>query len=281
RRLAPFPVVPLNLFKNRTFTCAILAATFFYYTSNVSLYYFNPFIQVTREVSARTAMLLQLGSTGYYVGLFAGGWAMQFSRRYRRWAWAGWALWLLAVGLMMRSRGRLGASNAEIAVVQSILGVGSGVVIGCVGIGIQAAVSPVDLPMAITLYGMVAYLGGVLGEGTSTTIWVNVLPAKLNGRMRSDVSVDMAINNITYFFELPADQRLVVQDAYVATQRILTICGIVAMLVAAIAMLGLAPYELSPKRSASDPGDDATSEEASSISKARVTVLERIKRILR
>ncbi|KAJ1844608.1 hypothetical protein LPJ73_005116, partial [Coemansia sp. RSA 2703] len=63
--------------------------------------------------------------------------------------------------------------------------------------------------------------------------------------------------------------------------RILTICGIVAMLVAAIAMLGLAPYELSPKRSASDPGDDATSEEASSISKARVTVLERIKRILR
>ncbi|KAJ1838844.1 hypothetical protein LPJ73_006950, partial [Coemansia sp. RSA 2703] len=244
RRLAPFPVVPQHLFKNRTFTCAILAATFFYYTSNVSLYYFNPFIQVTREVSARTAMLLQLGSTGYYVGLFAGGWAMQFSRRYRRWAWAGWALWLLAVGLMMRSRGRLGASNAEIAVVQSILGVGSGVVIGCVGIGIQAAVSPVDLPMAITLYGMVAYLGGVLGEGTSTTIWVNVLPAKLSGRMRSDVSVDMAINNITYFFELPADQRLVVQDAYVATQRILTICGIVAMLVAAIAMLGLAPYEL-------------------------------------
>ncbi|KAJ1719560.1 hypothetical protein LPJ53_005701 [Coemansia erecta] len=287
RRLAPFPVVPFHLFRIRTFTCAILAAIFFYYTSNVSLYYFNPFIQVTREVSARTAMLLQLGSTGYYVGLFFGGWAMQFSRRYRRWAWAGWALWLLAVGLMMRSRGRLGASNAEIAVVQTILGIGSGIVIGCVGIGIQAAVSPVDLPMAITLYGMVAYLGGVLGEGTSTTIWVNVLPAKLRGRMAGDVDVDMAINNITYFFELPKDQRLVVQDAYVATQRILTICGIVAMLVAAIAMLGLAPYELSPKPSGGDSGasgasgDDGSSDDASSAGKARVTAVERLKRMLR
>ncbi|KAJ2780563.1 hypothetical protein H4R18_003392, partial [Coemansia javaensis] len=154
-RLATFPVVPFRLLRTRTFTCAIVAAIFFYFTLNASLFYFNAFIQVTREVSARTAMLMQPGFVGYYVGLILGGWAMQFSKRYRRWAWLGWAMWLVAVCLMIRSRGSSGASNAEIVVVQALLGVGSGIVIGCVGIGVQASVGAVDLPIAITLYGMV------------------------------------------------------------------------------------------------------------------------------
>ncbi|KAJ2008313.1 hypothetical protein H4R26_000255 [Coemansia thaxteri] len=245
KRLATFPVVPFRLFKSRTFTCSILAATFFYFTSNVALFFFNPFIQVTREASPRTAMLLQLGATGYYVGLFFGGWAMQYSKRYRRWAWIGWAMWLIAVCLMIRSRGGSKTTNAEIAVVQAVLGIGSGIVIGCVGIGVQAAVSVVDLPIAITLYGMVAYIGGVLGEGTSTTVWVNVLPKKLEGKLDPSVDVFSAINNLTYYFELPKVQRVIVQDAYVSTQKTLTICGICSMLIAGIAMLGLAPYDLS------------------------------------
>ncbi|KAJ1951126.1 ferrioxamine B transporter, partial [Linderina macrospora] len=214
RLWARFPVIPFHLFKHRTFTGAILAGTFFYFTSNVSLFFFNPFIQVTREVSSHTAMLLQLGTTGYYVGLFLGGWAMQWSRRYRRWAWIGWVLWLLAVCLMIRSRSGSHTTNAEIAVVQAILGVGSGIVIGCVGIGVQAAVSRTDVPIAVTLYGMVAYIGGVLGEGVSTTVWVNVLPSKINPKLDPSVDAFMAINNITYFFELPKDQRVIVQDGY-------------------------------------------------------------------
>ncbi|KAJ2710298.1 hypothetical protein H4R19_003814 [Coemansia spiralis] len=265
-RLATFPVVPFRLLKIRTFSCAIVAAIFFYFTSNVSLFYFNAFIQVTREVSARTAMLMQLGSVGYYVGLFLGGWAMQLSKRYRRWAWIGWAMWLLAVCLMLRSRGGSGASNAEIVIVQALLGLGSGIVIGCVGIGVQAAVSAVDLSIAITLYGMVAYIGGVLGEGTSTTIWVNVLPAKLQGRMDPAVEINMAINNITYYFELPKDQRVIVQDGYVQTQKILTICGICSMLVAGIAMLGLAPYDLSNRDAEESPVEAASSATASATS---------------
>ncbi|KAJ2460858.1 hypothetical protein GGF42_000572 [Coemansia sp. RSA 2424] len=264
KRLAAFPVVPFRLFKSRTFTCSILAATFFYFTSNVSLFYFNPFIQVTREVSSRTAMLLQLGSTGYYVGLFLGGWAMQYSKRYRRWAWIGWVMWLIAVCLMIRSRSGPNTTNAEIAVVQSILGIGSGIVIGCVGIGIQAAVSVVDLPIAITLYGMVAYIGGVLGEGTSTTIWVNVLPTKLEGKMDPSVDVFSAINNLTYYFELPKDQRVIVQDAYVSTQKILTICGICSITLAGVFMLGLAPFDLSAT-SKDDDKDDANNADRESV----------------
>ncbi|KAJ2079587.1 hypothetical protein H4R24_003682 [Coemansia sp. RSA 988] len=253
-KLATYPVVPFRLFRIRTFTCAILAATLFYFTNNVSLFYFNPYIQVTRETTSRTAMLLQLGTVGYNVGMFLGGWAMQFSRRYRRWAWIGWGMWLIAVCLMIRTRSGSATTNAEIAVVQAILGIGSGVVIGCVGIGVQASVSKVDLSIAITLYGMVAYIGGVIGEGTSTTIWVNVLPSKLKGRMDPSVDIYSAINNITYFFELEKDQRVIVQDGYVKTQKILTICGICGMLLAGVAMLGLAPYQLTTD----DKGDIIT-----------------------
>ncbi|KAJ2869205.1 hypothetical protein GGI22_000396 [Coemansia erecta] len=253
--IAEFPVVPFRLFKARTFTSAIVAATFFYFTSNVSLFYFSPFIQVTREVSAHTAMLLQLGTTGYYVGLFVGGWAMQFSKRYRRWSWLGWAMWLIAVCLMIRSRSGAGTTNAEIAVVQTLYGVGSGILIGCVGIGVQASVAKVDLPIAVTLYGMVAYIGGVLGEGTCTTIWVNVLPAKIRDRLEPSVDMYSAINNITYYFELPKDQRVIIQDGYVRTQKILTICGICSMLIAGIAMLGLAPYDLGRRQHSEDEVD--------------------------
>ncbi|KAJ2155941.1 hypothetical protein GGF46_005513 [Coemansia sp. RSA 552] len=251
-RLATYPVVPFRLFKIRTFTCAIVAETFLYFTSNVTLFYFNAYIQVTREVSSRTAMLLQLGTTGYNVGLILGGWAMQYTKRYRRWAWLGWVMWFIAVGLMIRSRSGSGTTNAEIAVVQALYGVGSGIVIGCVGIGVQASVSKVDLSIAVTLYGMIAYIGGVLGEGTSTTIWVNVLPTKLRDRLDSSVDLFSAINNITYYFELPKDQRVIVQDGYIRTQKILTICGICSMLIAGIAMLGLAPYDLSVDKNPED-----------------------------
>ncbi|KAJ2528233.1 hypothetical protein EV175_007473, partial [Coemansia sp. RSA 1933] len=148
-----------------------------------------------------------------------------------------------------------GTTNAEIAVVQALYGVGSGILIGCVGIGVQASVAKVDLPIAVTLYGMVAYIGGVLGEGTCTTIWVNVLPSKIRDRLDPSVDMYSAINNITYYFELPKDQRVIVQDGYVRTQNILTICGICSMLIAGIAMLGLAPYNLGRRQHREDESD--------------------------
>ncbi|KAJ2081158.1 hypothetical protein H4R24_002541 [Coemansia sp. RSA 988] len=199
---------------------------------------------VTRDVSAHTAMLLQLGTVGYNIGLLFGGWAMQFSKRYRRWAWIGWALVLIAVSLMLLARSS-GTSNATIAVVQAIYGIGGGIVVGCLGIGVQAAVTSADLSIAITLYSMVEFIGGVLGEGASTTIWVNVLPTKLQGRMNASVNIFSAINNITYYQGLPEDQRVIVQDGYIQTQRILTICGICSILLTGVAMLGLPPSDFS------------------------------------
>ncbi|KAJ2845433.1 hypothetical protein IWW36_004783 [Coemansia brasiliensis] len=237
---APFPVVPLRLLKVRTFACAILAALLFFFTFNVSLFFFTPFIQVTRNVSAQTAMWLQQGTTGYYIGLFAGGWAMQKSKRYRRWAWLGWCLCLLAICLMLRSKS--GAGNAEVAIVQAVLGIGGGIVVGCSGIGIQASVAEPDLPMAITLYSMVEYVGGVLGEAVSTSIWVNILPTKLY--LDPSIDIQQVINNITYYMAIPNDQQAIVQGGYIDTQRLLTICGICSMSLAAVAILGLAPHSL-------------------------------------
>ncbi|ORX95450.1 major facilitator superfamily MFS-1, partial [Basidiobolus meristosporus CBS 931.73] len=178
-KLARCPVVPFRLFKNRTFSAAMGAGTMFYFTSNVSLFFFNAFIQVTRDTDARTAQLLQLGSVVYYIGAILGGWAMQKSKRYRRWAWLGWAIYLISVGLMIRTRGGTHTSNGEIAAVQGLLGLGSGITISCIGIGVQASVDQVDIAIAIALYSMVAYLGGAIGEAVSTTIWNTVLPNKL------------------------------------------------------------------------------------------------------
>ncbi|KAJ1946160.1 hypothetical protein GGF37_001325 [Kickxella alabastrina] len=80
RFLATFSVVPFKLFKLRTFTCAVIVNVFFNYSSGISLYYFNPYTQVTSEMTSRMAMILQMGTTGYYIGLFFGGWAIQYSK---------------------------------------------------------------------------------------------------------------------------------------------------------------------------------------------------------
>ncbi|KAK9693593.1 hypothetical protein K7432_013855 [Basidiobolus ranarum] len=244
-KYARYPVVPFRLFKNKTFSAAMAAGVMFYFTSNVSLFFFNAFIQVTRDTDARTAQLLQLGYVVYYIGVILGGWAMQKSKRYRRWAWVGWAIYLIAVGLMIRTRGGTHTSNAEIAIVQGLLGLGSGVAIGCIGIGVQASVVKADIAIAVALYLMVAYLGGAIGEATSTTIWNTTLPNRLMGQMDPSVDVSKAINNIDYFKTLPIGQKELVQLAYIDTQKILSICGVGALVLAGFAMLFLAPYDLS------------------------------------
>ncbi|KAJ1732194.1 hypothetical protein LPJ61_002165 [Coemansia biformis] len=258
-RVAEFPVIPFRLLRIRTMACAAASAMLFFYTFNVTLFYFNAYLQTTRRISAHEAMMLQQGQSGYFVGLLVGGWAMQWSRRYRRWAWTGWCLVLLAVGLMIRTRNASATSNAEVAAVQVLFGIGGGLVVGSIGVGVQAAVDIADLPIAITLYGMVEYIGGVLGEGTATTVWVNMLPVKLKRRLNPDVDVHSTINNITYFNALPSDQQAIVQDAYTQTQMVLTICGMCAMALAAAAMLGLAPLSLAPETKDKQAADDADS----------------------
>ncbi|KAJ2807642.1 hypothetical protein H4R20_001209 [Coemansia guatemalensis] len=106
---------------------------------------------------------------------------------------------------------------------------------------------------------MVEYIGGVLGEGASTTIWINVLPTKLQGKMDDSVDIFSAINNITYYQGLPEDQRVIVKDGYIQTQRILTICGICSILLTGVAMLGLAPSDFSAN--AAQPKIDTEIEE--------------------
>ncbi|KAJ2779153.1 hypothetical protein H4R18_004184, partial [Coemansia javaensis] len=245
-KVARRPAVPLRLLRARTMACAMAAGTLFFYTFNVTLMYFSPYLQVSRGFSAQTAMMLQQSQTGYQAGLLAGGWAMQWSRRYRRWAWAGWAMALAAVGLMFRAASVGGVPAAEVALVQVLFGIGGGMVVGCIGIGVQAAVEAADLSIAITLFSMVEYIGGVLGEGTAATLWANMLPARLEGRLALGVDLTSTVNNITYYRALPGDQRAIVQGAYAYTQRTVTICGICALGLAAAAMLGLAPLSLEP-----------------------------------
>ncbi|KAJ1896943.1 hypothetical protein LPJ66_003682 [Kickxella alabastrina] len=52
------PIVPFKLFKSRTFFFSIAIGALFYFTLNAASLFCNPFIQVTRKVPARTAMLL-------------------------------------------------------------------------------------------------------------------------------------------------------------------------------------------------------------------------------
>ncbi|KAJ2427014.1 hypothetical protein IWW41_003960, partial [Coemansia sp. RSA 2522] len=69
------------------------------------------------------------------------------------------------------------------------------------------------------------------------------------------------------------DQRVIVQDAYVQTQKILTIIGICTMFLAGVAMLGLAPYNLSADVNKDQSEDQEGDGASGSTTKPKITSL--------
>ncbi|KAL1919748.1 uncharacterized protein VTP21DRAFT_1679 [Calcarisporiella thermophila] len=242
-----YPVLPLRLLANRNVGGGLISVIIYYCSTNLTLYFINAFLQVTRDADMQEASMLQLGFTaGATVGQIVAGWLMQWSGRYRRWMWLAYSLLTLGTGLMIRLKGA-DITAAEIGIVQAVTGIGGGALYCTTLIGVQAAVEPADVAIATTFFAFMSFYGGAIGEAASSAFWTYLLPRKLEGNLLPGMDIAKIINDVTYIKSLTPAQNAIVKQAYIETQRDVSITGTIILGVGSIGLLFMKGYDLRQK----------------------------------
>ncbi|KAJ3104857.1 hypothetical protein HDU96_008782 [Phlyctochytrium bullatum] len=229
-KVAKYPVVPVRLLKNRTVLGALIVTTSIYMAANAAVYWFNPYLQVTKFVSVDVAGYIQYGySGGFAVGTIIAGLGMQWTKIYRIWMWVGLLGFSLSMGLLINAKGQ-STTELELGLVQALAGVSAGVSSMAASIGLQASLDHADLAIGVTMKDFVVFYGGALGVAFGGALWNRVLPDILRRRVAEDptlvLDVDMIVSNLFYITYLGPREILTVQEGYVETQRYASILGL-------------------------------------------------------
>ncbi|KAJ3199544.1 hypothetical protein HDU67_002715 [Dinochytrium kinnereticum] len=248
-RVARHPVIPMRLLKNRTILGALIMTTSIYMAANAAIFWFNPYLQVTKSATIEIAGYIQYGYTaGFAVGTIVAGLGMQWSKRYRVWMWVGLVGFVISIGLLINAKG-MSTSDVELGVVQALTGVSAGLATMPASIGLQASLDHADLAIGVTMKDVVVFYGGALGVAFGGTLWNRVLPSILRRRLEMDptlvMDVDLVVSNLFYIPTLGFREIMVVQEGYVETQRYASILGLCLAVVGVAGALMMRPVDLS------------------------------------
>ncbi|KAI8847129.1 hypothetical protein BC829DRAFT_397260 [Chytridium lagenaria] len=240
---ASHPVIPLRLLRNRTVLGALLVTLSLYMAGNAAIYWFNPYLQVTKFTSLEVAGYIQYGYTaGFAVGTVIAGWGMQWTKRYRGWMWAGMVGFTLAMGLLINAKGK-DTTELELGLVQALAGFSAGLASMPASIGLQGSLAHI-----VTMKDFVVFYGGALGVAFGGTLWNRILPTLLRSRVAADptllIDVDLVVSNLLYITTLQPREIMVVQEAYIETQRYASILGLCLSLVGWVGALMMQTVEL-------------------------------------
>ncbi|KAI8807685.1 major facilitator superfamily domain-containing protein [Cladochytrium replicatum] len=230
-RFAKHPVVPFRLIRNPTAAGTLAVHISVYMAANTAVYWFNPYVRVTKGVDLVTAGLLQYGYTaGFAVGTIAVGWLMQWTGNYRRWMWVGLLGFALSMGLLINGKGA-STADYELAIVQALAGLTAGIAVNASSIALQGSVAHADLALGITMKDFLVFYGGALGGAVGGTLWNRLLPTILTERIANSptelgLDVVKVVNDLTYVLALSPAELEVVRASYVDTQRYASIVGV-------------------------------------------------------
>lgn len=213
-RRAAEPIIPLELFSDRTFR----VGTTLSFVVGISLFgavIFMPlFLQAAAGVSAtRSGLLLVPLIGGVVVTSTVSGRLITSRGRYRVYPIVGMALCGVAFLLLARMTAETGLREAS--VYMALLGLGIGLVLQVVVLAIQNTVDPKHLGVATSATQLFRMVGGTIG--------VAALGAVLNARLTSsiptavpaggaDLDVQAIINEPSALTSLPEDVQVAVQS---------------------------------------------------------------------
>jgi MFS family permease len=230
-RVAPTPIVPFSLFKNRTVVAGCITG-FFYFMAfflSVQPYYFS-YLTVARNLSATSAgHLVQIFSFACTVTVLGVGVLIKRVRRYKRFMLTGVVLYTVGIFLMLFLRNHEKTIPVN-AVIQVLVGIGGGFVNVPVQLGMQASVLPKDVACTTAMFLTTLSLGGAVGSGVSGAVWGTLLKRKLAAYLPEDHqgSVDAIFGDFLKARELewgsPAREAVVL--AYEETMRTLLIIAV-------------------------------------------------------
>jgi hypothetical protein len=239
-RRAPEPVLPLRLFRNRTFTLASAVGLIVGFALFGSVTYIPLFLQVVNGATPTGSGLRMLPMMGgMLVTSILAGQLISRGGRYRVFPIVGTAV--MALGLFLLSR-----MNAETSVLASsfdmlLLGLGLGLIMQVLVIAVQNAVDYRDLGVATSGAMLFRLIGGSLGTAVFGAIFAS--------RLASHLAVALAGQGVTLpenlgprsLLQLPPALHALYIDAFTGA------LAVVFLVASGIALAGFALTWLVPE----------------------------------
>ncbi|KAI8954572.1 siderophore iron transporter mirC [Xylaria longipes] len=234
RKLAPHPLIPLELLKSRTF-CAGCAIGFFYFLVfylSVQPYFYSYLLVVQHQSVPAAGHITQTFSFTSTVTAIVVSLLIKYTRHYKYFVTSGSLIYLLGVGLMIRYR-TMDTTTGSLVGTQIAVGIGGGMLNVPAQLGVQASASHQQVAAATAVFLTIVEIGGAVGAAISGAVWTGNIPSKLSEYLPADVApqahtifgdVTVASNYTMYPSGSPA--RIAINRSYQETMHILLIIAV-------------------------------------------------------
>jgi MFS family permease len=252
KKLAPHPLIPLQLLKSRTF-CAGCGIGFFFFSKSLTQFrlrhpstpfltsklavvfylsvqpYFYSYLLVVQHQSITAAgHITQTFSFTSTVAALAVSLLIKYIKRYKAILIAGSLVHLLGIGLMIAYRTPT-ASTGQIVGAQIVIGLGGGLLSAPAQLAAQASTRGAHQPVAAAtaVFLTIVEIGGAVGAAVSGAVWSRSVPAKLREYLpdaaKPDADAIYASIEEALSFPPGSPERLAIERAYQETMQLLLV----------------------------------------------------------
>ncbi|KAI0013915.1 siderophore iron transporter mirC [Xylariaceae sp. FL0662B] len=248
-KLAPHPLIPLNLLKSRTF-CAGCGVGFFYFMVfylSVQPYFYSYLLVVQNQSVTAAGHITQTFSFTSTVTAVIISLIIKYTRHYKLYVFAGSLIYIMGVGLMIRYRTE-GASVGSLVGTQIAVGIGGGMLAVPAQLGVQASASHQHVGAATAVFLTLVEIGGAVGSAVSGAVWTRLLPAKLATYLPPDAQPDAkkifgdVVTATSYAVGSP--ERVAINRSYQETMHVLLVIAICCCVPVVVLSLVMKNYKL-------------------------------------
>ncbi|WP_182111505.1 DHA2 family efflux MFS transporter permease subunit [Actinotalea sp. JY-7876] len=177
------PLIPLRLFRNRTFSVSVTIALVMGMTMFAALSFLPTFLQMARGYDATKAGLLMLPMTvGLMITALGSGMLISARGRYKIFPILG--MGIATVGLVLLTQLTPQMSIVTFGVMIFVLGFGLGFVMQTIVIAVQNSVSPEMVGVATSTNNFLREIGAAVGTSLFSTVFTTNLTTRLAEAVR-------------------------------------------------------------------------------------------------
>ncbi|KAI1431421.1 siderophore iron transporter mirC [Xylaria sp. CBS 124048] len=235
KKLAPHPLIPLELLKSRTF-CAGCAIGFFYFMVfylSVQPYFYSYLLVVQQQSIVSAGHITQTFSFASTVTSVVVSLLIKYTRHYKYFVMFGSLIYLLGVGLMIRYR-TMDASVGSLVGTQIAVGIGGGMLNVPAQLGVQASANHQQVAAATAVFLTLIEIGGAVGAAISGAVWTQLVPSKLSEYLPADMASeahtifgDVTVASNYTMYPPGSDARMAINRSYQETMQVLLTIAIV------------------------------------------------------
>ena len=225
-RRAAEPILPLSLFRNRTFATTSAVGFIVGFALFGAVTFLPLYLQVTKGSSpTRSGLELTPLMAGVLITSIVSGNAITRWGRYRPFPIAGTAL--MTIGLFLLSRLEVGTPTWEVLGAGVVLGLGLGMVLQVLVLAVQNSVDPREMGVATSGSTLFRQIGGSIGVSIFGAIFANRLNVEIAARLPANVRAPQA-DDPSAIRALPPAVRSLFEEAFAAALHpvFLTAAGI-------------------------------------------------------